>query len=177
MGVPFNQLSPKLQAMIVAQGQKNAPIPEAARKAMENAAAGMGDAFKPKFGFIMDPAPAKKRLRQSTKPLLNKLEERFLAKLERDYVGQVILKQAVRLELARGQWYKPDFVIPKAGWRLVDDVCETYTIAYEVKGPKVFRGGFENLKTAARAHTWMRFYLVWEDDHEVSGWARQEVLA
>ena len=42
-------------------------------------------------------------------------------------------------------------------------------IAYEVKGPKVFRGGFENLKVAARVHPWVKFYLVWEDG--AGGWA------
>ena len=115
--------------------------------------------------------PAKHRLRQSQKPLLNKLETRFLAKLEEDYAGQIILKQAVRLELARGQWYKPDFVLPHG--RTLLPSGEKRVIAYEVKGPKVFRGGFENLKTAARVHPWIQFWLVWEED---GTWARQEVL-
>ena len=114
----------------------------------------------------------KKRIRQSSKPKMNMLEMEFHAKLKQDYEGFEILCQAVRLELANGQWYKPDFFIPSGHERHADwDKC----IAYEVKGPKAFRGGFENLKTAARVHQWCKFYLVWKE--KGSGkWQRQEVL-
>src|SRR4051812_18638354 len=57
-------------------------------------------------------APAPKRMRQSAKPLMNELETRFFEKITRDYAGSQILVQGVRLELARGHWYKPDFFIP-----------------------------------------------------------------
>ena len=116
--------------------------------------------------------PHAKRLRQSSEPVLNKLEERFLLKLKKDYAGQEILAQAVRLELARGIWYKPDFFLPQGSKDIVDGVTP---IAYEVKGPKVFRGGFENLKVAARVHGWIHFYLVWEDK-QTGAWQRQEIL-
>lgn len=164
MGTPFNQLTPKVQAMVLAQGRK-APIPEAAWKAMENAAAGMGDAFKPKFGFIMEPA-VKKRIRQSAKPVLNALESRYHTYFIHTYPDRVIFPQAVRVELARGIWFKPDFFCPTIIGR------PTF---FEVKGPKAFRGGFENLKVAARVHSWASFFLVWEDDARV--WQQQEILA
>lgn len=124
-------------------------------------------------------AVGKKRLRQDSKPRMNKLEERFyLEKLMLDYREETVLIQAVRLELARGIWYKPDFFLPAAFSRMPSGAGSGRhrgAIAYEVKGPKVFRGGFENLKVAARVHTWCRFFLVWQDEDDGS-WQRQEVL-
>lgn len=109
---------------------------------------------------------SKKRLRQSAKPVLNALETRFLAQLQIDYPGKLILPQSVRLELARGIWYKPDFFLP-------NPFGEGDSFAFECKGPHVFRGGFENLKVAARVHPWVTFILVWE----ASGvWQRQTIL-
>jgi hypothetical protein len=120
----------------------------------------------------------KRRLRQSQKPLMNALETRFHEKLKHDYgTASPILCQAVRLELSRGQWYKPDFFVPFAGYTTDKATGEkrSLVVAYECKGPHVFRGGFENLKTAARVHQWCKFFLVWEDENRV--WQRQEVLA
>jgi hypothetical protein len=117
-----------------------------------------------------------KRLRQSASPLMNKLETRFYeTKLKVDYVGETILIQAVRLELARGHWYKPDFFLPAVLPSVKDETRFRPAIAYEVKGPKAFRGGFENLKVAARVHPWVRFFLVWEDKG-TGKWERQEIL-
>jgi len=114
-----------------------------------------------------------KRLSQSQKPVLNKLEERFLEKLKVDYADLTIYSQALRLELARGHWYKPDFFIPDAIIHLGTN--RKFALAYEVKGPHAFRGGFENLKVAARIHTWCMFYLVWWDK-AAGGWQRQKIL-
>ncbi len=118
----------------------------------------------------------KKRLRQSTKPVLNKLETRFHEKLMKDYTGprDKIFCQAVRFELARGIWYKPDFFLPAVTPSAADPHRYRPALAYEVKGPKSFRGGFENLKVAARVHSWAKFFLVWEDEDRV--WQRQEIL-
>jgi hypothetical protein len=116
-----------------------------------------------------------RRLRQSQKPVMNKLEARFYEKLKADNnqcdgdglpVAEIKI-QAVRFELARGHWYKPDFLLI-APWA-------QRPIAYEVKGPRAFRGGFENLKTAARVHPWIKFYLVWEKTPG-GEWERQEIL-
>lgn len=97
-------------------------------------------------------APAKKRLRQSTKPLLNKLETAFFDWMKANQPEMTLRPQAKRYELARGLWYKPDFTT----------VHDGQEIAYECKGPKAFRGGFENLKMAARVWPEVTFILVWK---------------
>lgn len=106
-----------------------------------------------------------KRLRQSQKPLLNKLETRWFAVLQTTLPkGIVIHAQAMRFELARGIWYKPDFAAFVAG-----------TLnAWEVKGPRAFRGGFENLKVAATVFPEVVWKLVWEDGGQ---WREQVVLS
>ena len=59
----------------------------------------------------LDPTPAKKRLRQSSKPLMNKLEEAFYGHLLRTIPREMIFPQAIRLEISNGHWYKPDFFV------------------------------------------------------------------
>ena len=109
----------------------------------------------------------KKRLRQSSKPLMNKLETEFYNHLVAQATPTAsIFPQAIRLELARGHWYKADFFVP--GGYGSDCGC-----FYEVKGPHAFRGGFENLKVAARRYPFFQFALVWLDDGK---WQEQVVL-
>lgn len=142
-------LAPKYQAQIAAQLQRHA--------------VGMPP---------IAPEPAKKRLRQAQGEIMNKLETRFYReRLVPDYVnnGDTVLIQAVRLELARSHWYKPDFFLPAK----FQEWPTRKAIAYELKGPHAFRGGFENLKVAARVHNWCQFFLVWEKDGK---WERQEIL-
>ncbi len=114
------------------------------------------------------PPKAKKRIRQDSRGL-NKLELRFADKLAQDNAGKPVFAQAIRLELARGHWYKPDFFLPGGTQGFYRPV------AFEVKGPRAFRGGFENLKVAARVHQWCAFLLVWESAPGV--WQQQEILA
>lgn len=154
-------------------------LPEHVRKmnphvAPEASVADTGFKLTPALKAAVEEKP-KRRLRQAQGPVMNKLEERFYEKLKADNsrcdengmpVAEIKI-QAVRLELARAHWYKPDFLLI-APW-------SPRPIAYEVKGPKVFRGGFENLKVAARVHPWIRFYLVWEKTPG-GEWERQEIL-
>ena len=114
-----------------------------------------------------DSVAVKKRLRQSAAPVLNKLETRFHGHLLATYEPDKVYAQAVRVELARGHWYKADFYVAP------HDLCTNPTF-FEVKGPHAYRGGFENLKVAARVHKWAKFFLVWED--ESGRWQRQEIL-
>jgi hypothetical protein len=112
------------------------------------------------------PLKPRRRLRQSQKPLLNKLETDFLAYHTAVHPDIKLRPQAKRYELARGIWYKPDFttIVNGTEW------------AFEVKGPKVFRGGFENLKVAARAWPDVWWILVWKEDRYSRTWSEQRVL-
>ena len=110
---------------------------------------------------VIEAKPAERRIRQDHRPKMNKLESAYNDLLLTQYQATDVLAQAVRLELANNQWYKPDFYIPYE------------KRFFEVKGPKSFRGGFENLKSAARIHRWANFVLVWRKDGQ---WYSQEVL-
>ena len=106
-----------------------------------------------------------KRIKQSHKPKMNKLETAFANQLSALHPGVNFRPQAWRVELAEGLWFKVDFIGPVEGrW-----------LAYEVKGPKAFRGGFENLKSAARLWPEITWTLVWRE--KGSGeWRQQHVL-
>lgn len=109
----------------------------------------------PPPAVICQPSP--KRIRQSSKPRLNKLETEFLGMLKERFhpATSCIRDQAMRFELANGLWYKPDFVVffPHE---------ERLPWCFEVKGPKSWRGGFENLKMAARCWPMFSWSLAWK---------------
>lgn len=114
------------------------------------------------------PKPSRKRIRQDSKPLLNKLENEFFLQLVPPFYspGWRIVPQSVRFKLANGLWYKPDFL-------KVGDDEDAPLVAYEVKGPHAFRGGFENLKMAAQQYPWIKWVLAWK----VGGdWKQQIIL-
>lgn len=107
-------------------------------------------------------AEAGKRIRQRSGPLMNKLEESFW----REHLAEWrkgSRPQAIKFRLGNGIVYTPDFV----------DLTSTPVRAYEVKGPKAFRGGFENLKVAASLYPEVRWTLVWKEN---GNWKQQEVL-
>jgi len=112
----------------------------------------------------------KKRLRQDSKPLLNKLESEWFA-FHRNLFPNCppIRPQSKRYKLANGLWYKPDFTCSAYPCDM-EPLRET---AWEIKGPFVFRGGFENLKMAAAAWPEVRFILTWKEQGE---WCRQIIL-
>jgi hypothetical protein len=113
------------------------------------------------------------RLRQDHKPLLNKLEARWLERLKADYPCETFLAQSIRFKLANGVWYKPDFFCWAHGWPEEEAKWKRFrSTAWEVKGPKSWRGGFENLKIAASTYPNIRWVLVWDD----YGWNEQEVI-
>ncbi len=145
----IDQLSPQYQAQIRAQLNGGKPI---------------GLARAEEMGAIkIEVAPAKKRLRQSSKPLENELEKRWRRELESRYPDVKFRPQAKRFRLANGLKYTPD----------VTAIMDGREIAFECKGPKVFRGGFENLKTAAATWPEVKWILVWE--HQ-GAWMQQEIL-
>jgi hypothetical protein len=107
--------------------------------------------------------PPKKRIRQSSKPLLNKLESEFCGEMMCLNPAIRFHAQAMRFKLGNGIWYKPDFVA----------FFSNCTCAYEVKGPFAHRGGFENLKVAAHQYPQIKWILVWKQD---GAWKEQVVL-
>lgn len=112
-------------------------------------------------------AAKKKRIRQSTKPLMNELEAEYLVLLRGSLSGfcdEEIHAQSLRFKLGNGIWYKPDFVVFGQGG----------PYAYEVKGPFAHRGGFENLKVAAGLFKQISWYLVWKENGQ---WQEQKILA
>jgi hypothetical protein len=109
-----------------------------------------------------------KRIRQSSKPLLNGLETECLAFLRSIPNVGIIHPQAKRYRLGNGIWYKPDFTFMHENDE--NSVCEW---AVEVKGPHAFRGGFENLKVAASLYPEMWWVLMWKAKGD---WLQQRVL-
>lgn len=106
---------------------------------------------------------ASKRLRQSSKPLMNQLEAEYFNVLKLKFGERdIIIPQSVRIKLGNGIWYKPDFYFYPRHF-------------IEVKGPHSFRGGFENLKVAASKYPQFTFWLVWKDKE--LGWQTQEIFA
>lgn len=105
----------------------------------------------------------RKRIRQDTKPLLNKLETEFGQYLHAFYPSNSIIPQSIRFRLGNGIWYKPDYVM----------ISTDGVQAYEVKGPHAFRGGFENLKVAASLYPSISWVLVWKEN---CAWQNQAIL-
>lgn len=103
-----------------------------------------------------------KRVRQSSKPLMNKLESEFYLELQRDWPGYSILVQAMKLRLANGVWLCPDFV-----------VCGVRLKMFEVKGPHMWEDAAVKLKFAATAYRDFDWLLVWKKDGD---WHEQEIL-
>lgn len=119
---------------------------------------------QPEAVVAQSATPVKKRIRQDTKPLMNKLEMEYFHCLMKTFPdGCKVLPQAMRFRLANGLWFKVDFIV--SGYHGL--------YGYEVKGPHAFRGGFENLKMAATTYPWIKWFLVWKDG---GIWQEQEVL-
>jgi hypothetical protein len=114
----------------------------------------------------------KRRIRQDrSKP--NKLEERWIQYLQSSYPGEGFITQSLRFRLGNGIWYKPDAFCWNHEWPEGEAPFVRWRpTAWEVKGPKSWRGGFENLKVAASLYPDVRWVLVWDD----CGWNEQEVL-
>ena len=108
---------------------------------------------------LREVAPKERRIRQGVE-LLNKTELAFFDYVRVLHAGHEVQAQSMRFRLANGSWFKPDFTVP------------ALRLAYEVKGPFAYRGGFEFLKMAATQHRDFTFFLVWKLNGE---WVKQEV--
>ena len=118
-----------------------------------------------------------RRIRQDSKPLLNKLEGEWFEQIKNlhpDYPP--VRPQAKRYQIGRGAWYKPDFTCsawPATSHGAATTVMET---AWECKGPSCVKGvakGLLALKVAAHEWPEVRFVLAWKEGGK---WFEQAVL-
>src|SRR5512139_1038441 len=128
-------------------------------------------ATKPTAGVIIAPAPiSAKRIRQSDKPLLNKLEAEFYEIIRHRYPNYPpVMPQAVKLKLANNCWYCPDFFAllwPR-------DNAPSAPRAWEIKGKHAWDDALVKIKVAAAAWPDIRFSLHWKDN---GAWQEQEIL-
>ena len=101
-----------------------------------------------------EPLKAPKRIRQSNRPLLNQLEMEWFEELKSQHPQWNIRAQSLRFRLGNSHWYKPDFTCITP--------AEHIPMAWEVKGPHAFRGGFENLKVSANLYPeWIWIISMW----------------
>jgi hypothetical protein len=105
------------------------------------------------------------RIQQNTKPLLNGLETKALAWLQATYPSATFHKQAWRVKLANGAWYKVD-------------LCAFFDSRWHAWEAKFLRGknatrGILALKCAAYQFPEVRWHLIWKQDGR---WMTQEVL-
>lgn len=91
-------------------------------------------------------------IRQSSKPLMNKLETEFLVQL-RGFGWKTILCQSVKLRLGNGVWYCPDFIT----FGNPDDVP---LVVWEVKGEHVWEDSIVKLKVAAGQYPFAEWRLA-----------------
>lgn len=156
MGIPIHEIKdPKLRAKI----ERSMASADALKADLGRSTS--GPPSMPTQVLKTRPRPGK-RIRQASKPLMNKLEQEYYDRfLSWKDSTLSICVQSVRFRLANGLWYKPDFF------------TNAPNVGIEVKGPHAFRGGFENLKMAAHQYPWIKWVLVWKENGE---WCEQTVL-
>lgn len=108
---------------------------------------------------------ANRRIRQSQKPLLNKLETEAMAWLRTTYPHFKFQPHCMRLEIANGCWFSPDIVGTCDGTRNVS--------LHEVKGPMAWDDAIVKLKVVARAWPCFSVSIMWKIDGQ---WKEQLVL-
>ena len=102
-----------------------------------------------------------KRLRQSTKPVMNKLEQEWFQELQRRHPTLPIHCQAIRFKLCNGVSYTPDMFAFRYGW------------AWEVKGKHTWDDAIVKLKMAARIWPEITWTLAWKENGQ---WQTQQIL-
>lgn len=106
-----------------------------------------------------------KRLRQSSKPEMNKLESDYYTQvLLAFYKVEEVLVHDITFRLGNGVRYTPDFAVFDGQ----KPAC------YELKGPMAWDDSIVKLKVAASKYKMFRWVLVWRD--EAKAWKTQEIL-
>jgi hypothetical protein len=108
-------------------------------------------------------AVASRRVRQSSKPLMNRLETEFHQHLVDRFNPAQISCQSIKLRLANGLTYLPDFIV----------FSPHGVLAFETKGKWIDGDSIPKLKMAAAVYPCIKFTLVWK----IGGvWKSQEIL-
>lgn len=105
------------------------------------------------------------RLRQSTKPLMNKLETDFFEMMKRKHPGWKLHPQAITLRIGNGIRIKPDFFA----------ITPLGMTCWETKGKWVDGDSFGKLKMAATTYPEITFWLAWREGRTGS-WEMQRIL-
>ena len=118
----------------------------------------------------------KQRVRQSPKPLMNKLEAEFFAILSAQYPNYSRPRaQAKRYRLGNGVTFTPD--ITASTWPRLNGINETCgadcETAWEVKGDRAWDDAIVKVKMAAAVWPEVRWILVWKENGH---WNEQEIL-
>ena len=120
------------------------------------------------FGILPQQANGK-RIRQSEKPLMNKLEQAWFSQLSMfSFEGERVnglRAQAIKFKIGGNAFYKPDMT----GWR------GGRLTAWECKGIAVKNIDRGKLALKVAAHQWpeVDFWLVWKQDGQ---WQQQRIL-
>jgi len=107
----------------------------------------------------------KPRIRQSSKPLMNKLETQFMNEQLRGAGWDEILTQQFKFKLGNGVWYCPDFICKK------HDAFRH--VAYEVKGDWFTDDSKVKIKVAAGLYPTFIWTMAWKREGR---WLYQLVL-
>jgi hypothetical protein len=111
------------------------------------------------------------RIRQDTKPLMNKLEAEWFAIINAQFPNYPRPRaQAVTIRLANGVRYTPDFFA--TDWPV--PMGPSKTTAWEVKGKQAWDDAIVKLKVAASTWPEIAFVLVWKESG--GEWKQQRVL-
>jgi hypothetical protein len=111
------------------------------------------DMYHPKANAVL--AKPKKRIRQSSKPLLNKLESEFLLQLKAWYPFTFHC-QAIKFKIGNGVTFCPDIVC--FNWNSHGSLA-----VWEVKGPHAWDDSIVKLKVFASTYPDIAVHLAWKD--------------
>jgi len=108
------------------------------------------------------PKPAK-RIRQDSKPTMNKLEQAWFEKIKQDLFTAKVYVQAMKFKLCNGVTYCPDFVVVQHAGHM---------ICYETKGFMRDDAAIK-IKMAAKEFPNFTWILAWKESNE---WKTQTIF-
>lgn len=155
--------------------------PDARRQAEEQL--GLRPTVKP---ALLEVEAKTTAIRQKTRPL-NKTEQLFWDYLSAAYPDCIRLSQAVNLDLANGDRYRPDFFVirqfpntdpaTKAETPMLSRVYAYETKARTKAGKMIAEDDAKTkLKVAATSYRWIQFFIVMKDQTKPSGFRVERVL-